>query len=365
MNSNPFVQVLAMNFRNFLIACICVSLAGCSTFGDAEKKKDDNVAYFIAPEISSDGASARKKPMKPKQAVADSVHADASVGNVEFEKLHEKVSTYTVCVGDTLYGIARKFDMSPSDLISMNGLTNESRLVVGQRLKVFGDVAAKDAMPPDVAAMTVYTVQAGDSLSKIARKCGISLDALRKANDLQSDQLQIGQKLNVPPSSHVVKDSNSWKVDCSPMQLGGDGKYAVRQGDSLYVIAKNFGVRQSDLREANGIENPNHLRVGQKLTIPTRDVSVQSTSDQEVVGVAQYTVRSGDSIGQIAKTFEVLESDLIELNNLDKSSALQVGKKLLIPQKKIPFDRKSASTNAERSNDFFNNFEEIPVIEVK
>jgi LysM repeat protein len=379
-----------MKFRNILIACVCVSLAGCSIFDGADtKKKDANVAYFISPEISSQGASARKKPMQPKQAVASVARENIGDANEKSVVPAGKISTYTACKGDTIYGVARKFGMSPSYLMEMNGLNRESKLIVGQTLKICGDPVEKiaNSVPPAPTQsmdkkMTVYTVQAGDTLSRIAVKHGISLRELREANGFPSDQLKIGQKLNIPSPTTVAGKSNISQSP-SPMQLDVDGKYVVRQGDSLYVIAKRFDVKQADLRDANGIENPDQLKIGQRLTIPTKSTMPMGQEGQQKIqgGVPPapkrtssramgdptdlYTIKSGDSVAKIADELGVNESDLLEMNNLEASSRLQVGKKLLVPQKRTVTEKKPDHTAAQRSGDFFDNFEEIPVVEVK
>jgi LysM repeat protein len=170
------------------------------------------------------------------------------------------------------------------------------------------------------------------------------------------------------------------------MSLDGDGKYTVRQGDSLYVIAKRFGIKQEDLCGANGIGNPDMLKVGQKLNIPAKNHEFHQIAEQKIAeqkksiaiqdgkksGGASlnsadlYTIKSGDSIGQIAKELGVNERDLLESNNLSKSSPLQAGKKLLIPQRKGGGDRRAdAAPSGARNSDFFDSFEEIPVVEVK
>src|SRR5690606_31902409 len=110
-----------------------------------------------------------------------------------------------------------------------------------------------------------YTVVAGDSLSVIAKKFGITTDALKRANGLTSDQINVGQKLVIPTDKDDSKTVTIQPVDSS---------YTVVSGDSLSVIAKRFGISTDALKEANQLAS-DVIRVGQKLVIPKGNSNVQ------------------------------------------------------------------------------------------
>ena len=94
--------------------------------------------------------------------------------------------TYTVKKGDSLYSIASKYNTSVSNIISLNNLKSNS-LSIGQILKV----------PRSSSSLTVYTVKSGDNLYSIARKFNTTVDSIKKKNNLTSNVLTIGQKLNI------------------------------------------------------------------------------------------------------------------------------------------------------------------------
>ncbi|MDR2629237.1 MAG: LysM peptidoglycan-binding domain-containing protein [Puniceicoccales bacterium] len=349
-------------------------------FEGANGKKYDNIAYSIVPEIASDGASARKKPTQPRQSFEETgkesrFFRDASAFDPTYE-------VYVVQKGDTIYGIARKVKMSPATLMAINGLNKDSKLVVGKRLKIEDGQAFRRPLPVTPAKTTVYTVQAGDSLSKIAHMHGITVKSLKETNDLSSDKLMVGQKLTIPEST--AKDFNTNGPAKIQRVLDSDGRYTVKSGDNLTSIAKHFGIKQAALQEANSMDNPNKLRIGQKLIIPDKTAiasgktgSVKAEKDNALVFPLQntskalpgnlYVIKSGDTIDKIANDLEVEKADLIKLNNLGNNSPLQEGKKLLIPQKKAVIEPKSAASHTfePKGEDFFENFEEIPVIEIK
>ena len=94
---------------------------------------------------------------------------------------------YTVTPGDSVYSIARKYGVSPSEIIQANRLENPDALVVGQTLVIPGN-------------FTVHTVSAGESMFSIARDYGVSFSALLRANPgiTNYERLQIGQTVIVP-----------------------------------------------------------------------------------------------------------------------------------------------------------------------
>jgi len=103
----------------------------------------------------------------------------------------QQSQTYTVVAGDSLFLIARKFNMTVDELRRLNNLTTDT-IFVGQVLTVVG---ASTAPQP---TMTNHTVVSGDTLFLVARRYGVTVEQLRQANNLTSDVLMIGQVLKVP-----------------------------------------------------------------------------------------------------------------------------------------------------------------------
>jgi len=146
---------------------------------------------------------------------------------------------YIVQPGDSLYAISRKYNISVAELKRLNNLTSDF-LSVGQRLLLKGDVKP--------VKKNTYTVQAGDSLYRIAMNYGVSVDDLKAANGLTSNNLSIGQVLIIPSE----KDQTI---------------YTVEPGDNLYQIAREFGTSVDAIMKQNNLSS-NLLSVGQKLIIP-------------------------------------------------------------------------------------------------
>lgn len=164
---------------------------------------------------------------------SDSTNSNDEVDGYEY---------YTVVKGDSLYSIARKYNLTVDELKSMNNLSSNT-LSIGQKL-IIGKTTYSN----------VYTVKKGDTLYSIARNYNTTVDEIKKANNLSSNSLSIGQELVIPTKSENQTVSTQ--------------TYTVKKGDTLYNIAKNFNTTVTDIKKLNNL-NSNILSVGQKLIIPS------------------------------------------------------------------------------------------------
>lgn len=110
-------------------------------------------------------------------------------------KDEEPIATiYTVKSGDNLYGIAKKYNTSASAIMLLNDLPN-TKLSIGQKLKIPAINQTQPTKPSTPSSGSTYIVKSGDNLYSIARKFNTTVDAIKKKNNLTSNNLQIGQKL--------------------------------------------------------------------------------------------------------------------------------------------------------------------------
>ena len=199
---------------------------------------------------------------------------------------------YTVKSGDSLWSISRKFGVTVNELKKVNNLSS-NLLSVGQNLIIPGKKA-------DISS-NEYVVKKGDTLYGIANKYNVSVDNLKSYNNLSTDSLSIGQIIKIP-------DNN----------VSGN-EYVVKSGDSLYSISKKYGVSVDELMSVNNLKST-VLSVGQVLKIP---------NNSEVTNVI-YTVKKGDSLWSIAKDNKTTVDAIVKLNNLSNAN-LSIGQKLLLP----------------------------------
>lgn len=203
-------------------------------------------------------------------------------------------NTYIVKSGDTLWSISRNYGMTVDELKRLNNLTSNS-LSIGQILKL------KESSTPPTTGET-YTVKSGDTLYGIANRYGLTVDELKSMNNLTSNTLSIGQVLKVNKGL-APSDTSDY--------------YIVKPGDSLYKIANMFNTSVNELKRVNNLTS-NLLSIGQRLLIP-RDTNYQT-----------YTVKSGDTLYSIARNFNTTVTAIQSLNNL-ATSTLSIGQQLLIP----------------------------------
>jgi len=200
---------------------------------------------------------------------------------------------------------------------------------------------AKQEIPEarqEIPEETIYVVKEGDSLWSISQKLGVSLGEIAKANDISIiEPLQIGDKLRIPPKLRVSLPSE--KVEEKTPQIRTEGEiYQLKEGDSLWTIAKRFGVKVEDIAKANGISPDKTLKIGDKLLIPGglhKQVAQTKPSQKTTTpqGGVVYQVRKGDSLWSIAKRQGVSVESIAKANNISLNKTLQIGEKLLIPGK--------------------------------
>ncbi len=224
---------------------------------------------------------------------------------------------YIVKRGDTLWGISNQYGVSVTELASLNGV-NANTLQVGQSLII----PAKSGSNPD--NMFLYTVKKGDTLYSIARVYGVSVDNIKTLNYLTNNDLYVGQVIRIPEIYTKPDD----------ISIPEYTNYKVKKGDSLYSIAKAYGVSVDTLIQDNGLKNTN-LMVGQNLKIRTNNQSkIEECFGEEYVtsekNYFSYIVKRGDSLYSIAKSYGVGVNELISFNSL-KSSNLSIGQVLKIP----------------------------------
>ena len=162
---------------------------------------------------------------------------------------------YIVKSGDTLSHIAKRYKQTTAQIKITNRLRNDF-LRIGQVLRIppIGEVAVltEYKTPPT----RTYIVSAGDTLSQIAAKHKVSISSLKRANNLTSNLIKVGQELVIKAPASGPKTTPVRKLN-----------YQVRSGDSLYLIAKRFDLKINDITSWNKLDKNKYLQPGQRLTL--------------------------------------------------------------------------------------------------
>jgi LysM repeat protein/N-acetylmuramoyl-L-alanine amidase len=210
-------------------------------------------------------------------------------------------------------------------------------------------------------ATTVHTVRAGDTLYSIARQHRTDVGTLRSLNGLDGNRILVGQKLRVREALSAVPARSA------PITTATIAVHVVERGETLTSISRHTGVKVSDLRDLNGLEN-DRIYVGQvlKLRQASRQTHIVERGDAlweiaRAYGVtveqlrtwnglrndrihpgqelrvhvdrepptAIHVVRRGDSLGEIARLHQMSLSELRKLNDL-KGSVIHPGQRLVV-----------------------------------
>lgn len=213
----------------------------------------------------------------------------------------EKADEYIVKRGDTLFSISKKYNMSVDEIKRLNNLT-DNIISIGQKL-----VLSEKNYPN-----SNYIVQKGDTLWSIAKNNNITVEDLIENNNLTTNQLAIGQELYIPLPNQIIEDGN---YDFSNDNKDDFMIYEVQKGDSLFSIATKNDITIPELAEINNLKDYT-IYSGQKLLIPKQESNV-------------YIVQKGDTLWSISNKTNKDINEIKEKNNLN-SDLLYVGQELII-----------------------------------
>jgi murein DD-endopeptidase MepM/ murein hydrolase activator NlpD len=150
--------------------------------------------------------------------------------------------------------------------------------------------------------------------------CGEGIHGLRK--DMGWDQTQPasqqGYSRPSPQQSASTETAASWQnnpADSSPI-APGQGPYVVQRGDTLYSIARRSGVPVRQVIDANGLQAPYQLQVGQRVTLPSLNT---------------YTVAAGETLYSVSRKTRVEMSEIVRANQLEPPYAIRSGQVLVLP----------------------------------
>jgi membrane-bound lytic murein transglycosylase D len=203
-------------------------------------------------------------------------------------------------------------------------------------------VEALASIPPDERVrFGAHVVERGDTLSKIARRYGTSVDALRSANRLGARTLiHPGQVLTipVPPGALAAKTARSRGASAERRAVtdGSQEIYVVARGDTLGAIARSFGLSLEDLLSLNDLPaGSTRIQPGQRILVSGSRTA--APSPPQARSGEGYTVRPGDTLGGIADAHGVSIASLRRLNGMSsRATRIYAGQVLVVREPDEP-----------------------------
>ncbi len=222
-------------------------------------------------------------------------------------------AVHTVQKGESYWLIAKKYGVSLEELLRANGADESSVLNIGDRVTIPG-------------GERVHVVSKGDTYWLIAQWYGVPLEELLRANGAdEGSVLNIGDRVIIP---------------------GGEKVHVASKGDTYWLISRWYGVSLEELLEANGADESSVLNIGDRVIIPSSPASqpeietpapnVPDRGNGPYVTYTTYTVKSGDTLWNIAIECGIPFDELLRENGLNENSTVRDGTVLRVPVHNVP-----------------------------
>lgn len=216
--------------------------------------------------------------------------------------------------GESLEKIAKNYGVSVQELIKANKNINPNELKVGENLCIPQKTSAKTQ---DYA---IYKVKKGDTLYSIAEKFGVDVQELKSFNNLNSEKIIEGQELKIPAKGTAKKQKKETQEY---------GTYVVQTGAKLEHVAKKLGVSQRELEELNSELKGKWLTKGTVVKVPKQEQKKEKREESYMV----YKIKKGDRLEHVAKSLGVSKEELERLNPELKGKWLSAGTEVKVPLK--------------------------------
>ncbi len=201
-----------------------------------------------------------------------STYANSTIDSIGVENNKgKKVIIYQVEAKETYYSIAKKYNVNYKDVMEFN---DSKFLQIGVTLKIPTNIPFTTAATPSKAIagnIVEHTVIAKDNLNMLAEKYGTTVNDIKKANNLSSINLRIGQVLKIPSSGQVAETptetapSAVYKATtASTSDNTSTIEHTIKAKENLNLLAQKYNTTIDEIKRLNGLSS-NNLQIGQVL----------------------------------------------------------------------------------------------------
>ncbi|QEN03231.1 LysM peptidoglycan-binding domain-containing protein [Thiospirochaeta perfilievii] len=236
----------------------------------------------------------------------------------------------TIPGGVDLVEFSNSIDLKWSDFINLNPSfrrkvsdpNRDSTVLIPNKYYEKADQYLSTVNPITSNKLHYYTVKSGDSWWFLSKLTSTNILTLKRLNNINSNNLKIGQRLLLPKTELVTTQSNQYKKSNNKLQV-----HTVRSGDTISSISIYYNIKLNSLYKENNLNSYSILHIGQKIKLPGYELEEQKKSlDSD----KYYTVKSGDSIWLIAQKTKIPYKKLLEINKLNSKSKLSIGDRILL-----------------------------------
>lgn len=251
------------------------------------------------------------------------------------------IKTHTVASGETLNGIANKYNLSPSILSQLNPNIDAKRLKIGHVLNLTEIPASKDLENFENTPKNAktHTVSSGESLSIIANKYNLSIAELGRLNpDVDPRKLQIGTVLKLKSLEEISTENNNDNVAVE--KIITPKNHIVTSGETLKIIANKYNTSLTTIQKLNPTVDSRRMKIGMVISLPADTslvvkntiadkISTNSTPQFQKTKVLSevktHRIKSGETFKTIAKKYDINVKELTKLNPKIDPRRMKVG----------------------------------------
>lgn len=262
---------------------------------------------------------------------------------VSVSALAQDYKKHKVAKGETVISISKQYKVTPYDIYRLNpdaknGLKTDSVLLIPTTAGKVLPAGTQVKQEPTKVTNKIHTVAQGETFFSIAKKYGVAVTDLEKANATRGkDGLKIGEELVIPvKGSGVAAQAKEAEKQIAKKQETAYMYYTVEDGDTKYSISKKYGMSVQLLEELNP-EVKDTLPLGFKLKLAKTAVIAQAKEPEVAgpvttvtTGYKDYTVQAKETLYSLTKQTGLTDDELIKLNP-DLKDGVKEGMVLKVP----------------------------------